>query len=1332
MGSGVNVAKLMAKLLRWLTQLAAGVVILLALLVGAARLLLPEAASFAADIRAAAKDVSGFDVNFDLISAGVSLHGPELRFYNVTVDEPGGERFVAFQEAFVALDVVALLTRGSLQASRIYIDGSAINAQLDDSDEFLLQGFPWQSLFKADTVEWPQLQVTLRNIQVQYTDADRSVLALVETLDAQIESSRLYLAAEILPTSGYGGRLKLQTDIPRSLIRPSQTPAADTEWRMQVSADDIRLAPWLLLFNVDNAAVVDSGGAATMDIELRGMQPQRLQADVELVELLLAPPGQGALTYQRLAGKFEWKRITGGWSAQASGVQLERNDRSWPETEFTLQLEEGQSGRQRLQVQTNFLRLEDLSPALQTFAADELAARGITGVAAGDVWSLSGWLAAKDGELLDYDVRADFAELGYVADTPAIDIRGVSGQLVADSKGGTLQLACRDARFSVEQWFSAAHAIESLDGVAVWRNGPDSHRLLVNKLNLTTPDGMAEASFEVSSGAAFADPQIDLTATASVSDLRAAVGYLPAAIPLPVREWLAEAIRGGRATDADFVLRGPLSRFPFRNDEGVFRIGVDFNGLEFAYAPDWPLVESASGRAVFEQAGLYSTENRLTIQGIELQNVEARIADLAEGEINLLANANADLGEYHELLLATPVAERLGAVFSDLGASGSADADLELLLPIRRLQDWQLTGQLTTREGSFWLPQVGPRIDDMRGTASFKNTAMTITDAAATVLGEPVSLAVTPLADVANTARHRATLKGEFSVGSLAAVAGISSLPLLDGRMVLDLTAVVPVAEASGAGDGGFELIARSDLVGVTSEWPYPLKKSTVEPEDLHMSLRFPQPDRLELNAALERGISLALELARNDDRWRPQRGAIVQGSDAAALPVDTGIEITGSFDHLSLSQWLEAFAAFDTSSSLNGGADENWQRQFGYADLQLKRLSFLGYSFNDVAVQSRAESSAWNINVSSPLLEGRIRVPFDPAGNEPLEFDLSRLHLSDSSSDGASASGTIDPRKVPPLLGQIDDFVLGPFGLGTVEADVRQTEDGLRTETLVATAPSFELQVAGDWLVVDNAQRSRLRAELDSSDFAATLETLGYTPLIEAESARIDMDLLWEGGPGTAALLASTGQVDILLRDGKVRDVEAGGGRILGLLSVTSLPRRLALDFSDITDNTLEFDKISGQLRMDFGDAWTCNLALEGEVADLVVIGRTGIAAQDYDQIAAVRPHVSNLMPATAAFLGGPTVGVAALLVTQLFRKPLSNIGESYYRIGGSWTAPEFTSAQRSELDTAAFADCERQLPNLSPEELAAFEELASDVANDDTTPSQSGPNTNDNTAAQ
>ena len=65
--------QLVHNLLRWLMRIAAGFIIVLALLVGLARLFLPEASSLTDDIKTGVQQATGFNIDFQFISAGISF-----------------------------------------------------------------------------------------------------------------------------------------------------------------------------------------------------------------------------------------------------------------------------------------------------------------------------------------------------------------------------------------------------------------------------------------------------------------------------------------------------------------------------------------------------------------------------------------------------------------------------------------------------------------------------------------------------------------------------------------------------------------------------------------------------------------------------------------------------------------------------------------------------------------------------------------------------------------------------------------------------------------------------------------------------------------------------------------------------------------------------------------------------------------------------------------------------------------------------------------------------------------------------------------------------------
>ena len=144
---------------------------------------------------------------------------------------------------------------------------------------------------------------------------------------------------------------------------------------------------------------------------------------------------------------------------------------------------------------------------------------------------------------------------------------------------------------------------------------------------------------------------------------------------------------------------------------------------------------------------------------------------------------------------------------------------------------------------------------------------------------------------------------------------------------------------------------------------------------------------------------------------------------------------------------------------------------------------------------------------------------------------------------------------------------------------------------------------------------------------------------------------------------------------------VQPGAGRVLGLFSVAALPRRLALDFKDLTEKGLAFDSVQGDFELRDGNAFTSNLLLRGPAAEIGIAGRTGLATRDYDQTAVVTGNLGASLPVAGALAGGPAVGAALLLFSQVFKEPLKGITRGYYRITGPWDNPTVERVDASAI---------------------------------------------------
>jgi uncharacterized protein YhdP len=189
------------------------------------------------------------------------------------------------------------------------------------------------------------------------------------------------------------------------------------------------------------------------------------------------------------------------------------------------------------------------------------------------------------------------------------------------------------------------------------------------------------------------------------------------------------------------------------------------------------------------------------------------------------------------------------------------------------------------------------------------------------------------------------------------------------------------------------------------------------------------------------------------------------------------------------------------------------------------------------------------------------------------------------------------------------------------------------------------------------------------------TLRQLDFARGITGESMDVAFELGWGGGPRSDFLAMLDGNVRIRIDDGQLEEVEPGAGRMLGLISFVALPRRLSLDFRDVFNKGFGYDKIAGTFNIEDGVAATCDLSLEGPAADIGIVGRVDLAKQQYEQAAVVSANVGNTLPLVGAVVGGPPGAAAMLIFSQIFRKPLQEVGQVFYGISGSWEEPAIES---------------------------------------------------------
>jgi uncharacterized protein YhdP len=336
------------------------------------------------------------------------------------------------------------------------------------------------------------------------------------------------------------------------------------------------------------------------------------------------------------------------------------------------------------------------------------------------------------------------------------------------------------------------------------------------------------------------------------------------------------------------------------------------------------------------------------------------------------------------------------------------------------------------------------------------------------------------------------------------------------------------------------------------------------------------------------------------------------------------------------------------------------------YAD----ELLFLDRPFRRVEMNFDVSGTDIRGDFNGDGIVGRVRFAPTDSGLHSLTAEFERLALGDPVSEGVDTKA--NPADLPAVHLYARSFSYAGMELGETRIEAYPTATGYHFEKLEANSEHIALQAMGDWTLDAEGPRSEFVINMTSESLGQLLEQLDISSSMEGGQTILRFNAWWRGTPASFALPVLNGEIEFSVTGGNISNASAGGGRLLGLLSVQALPRRLALDFRDVFDSGFSFDSATGTFRMENGTARTEDVLLKSSAANITVSGSTDLVGREYDQVMTIHPGVGNTLPIIGALAAGPPGAAAGLALQGLLHKPLAEATQVQYSITGSWDNPE------------------------------------------------------------
>jgi uncharacterized protein (TIGR02099 family) len=1252
---------------------AAGFAILIGTLLLAVKLALDRAPRYQAEIKDWVYRQTGYHIAFADVSPAFRWYGPELTFRRLELRSRDDMRVLARAAGGrVGVDLWQLLQNGKLFALRVELDAPDIVIDRQGPSKFALASEialggerSTASALTLNDLPAGQLLIRRGSVSLRHWNPE---LPQLELQAVDLDLSRLHnlltgsFSARLPPV--LGGRLSF-TGALNGSGRLDALP-----WSVAANADGVSFPGWRRLLP-EYLERLDAGtGAFQTAAHGRGSTLERMDLNFA-AQGVVTQLSDGANTrMDEVSADLSLAHLGDRWTLLGRRVRAQRDGRRDPNSEFDVSWRDDQSGMLDLDAKANYLRAEALLPLVGLMPQKEIRER-LRELAITGEW-MDMRLALKRGAAADpwrFDARAKFRGVGFASLRHSPGFRGLSGALAGNESAGHVRL---DTAAGVLNWpdqLTQPIDLQLLKAALYWRRNEQELLVATSDLELHTRDATVHGKLAWHQPNSGGSPVLTMASTIDNGNVGDAHLYLPRQLlSSGALEWLNRAFIAGHLSHGDAIFDGPVRRFPFRDGGGLFLIRFRVDHTILDYREDWPRIENLAAQAEFRNQGMEVKVAGAEVAELKVDSAVARFMDFRNGELEVHAAAHGDAAAAVHYLAATPLDAMAEHAFSNVQAKGPLKGGIDLFFPFLKFDQRRVLVHVDLDGAS--LNRVGSTLaaTELTGSADIDDAQVVRADIRGRALGGPVQMTAraprTP-----KLARTRLEFRGTVTGDALSTALSLPASAAIGGQT--EYRAVLRVAsEPTRERTLNFS----SSLVGLELKLPAPLKKTAEAAMPTTVAIQWPTGEGEQLRVNLGSLLRAAVVLDSDSNGPQLERAAVTFGEGEPAFSDAQAVNIGGHIAELDLAGWLTLLGGNLMGGSGGAGAaagkiSKPLATYFRAAKFEVDKIDYLGLSFNDVSVAIAQADGAWRLEADGPNVAGSISLPGPQDPLAPWDLQFERLHFNDGPGERNAPSGQIDPKAIPPIEFHAAELTWDDRQFGDVRATLQKLDDGIALKQLTATSATWSANVTGEWRGAAGGT-SRIAGTISSTDVGNTLKELGFAAVLEAKSGNVEFDMTWPGPPSGDALAAATGHMQVALDKGQIVGLRPGAGRVLGLASVAELPRRLALDFSDLTDKGFAFDTAHGDFDLRDGSAYTDNVLVKGPAAEIGVIGRIGLKNHDYDQTAVVTGNVSNTLP-LAAFAAGPVVGGVVLLFTQVFKQPLKGLVRGYYRITGSWDNP-------------------------------------------------------------
>ncbi len=885
-------------------------------------------------------------------------------------------------------------------------------------------------------------------------------------------------------------------------------------------------------------------------------------------------------------------------------------------------------------------------------------------------------------------------------------LENVSGQLSYVDNYLSIDFDAEQGKLDFDKLFVQAFPYEHLSGQLNATFAKSGWALTVEQLDFVSKEINLSAQVKVD---APINGDVNLALLANISNGNA--GLVGRYLPLPIMStnlvnYLNAAVVSGRVEDAQVLINGPISHFPFTDGNGIFVVDAELSEAEFKFVDNWPAITDFDANLNFTNNSMMITGRDGDLTGLDVTGVKAGIADLANGqvlkvdaEINSMAPKNIGA-----LMNQSPFKESVGSALEQLQITGDVSGNFNLHLPLNNNEQALASGTILFDNNNLALQTPQMNFSEIKGKLTFSNDKISTQGIQLIWQGLPIDVEVSGVQrpDYYDTDIKLNALWKESQ--------WLAHIPQKLKRYTQGELPFQGELSLHQHQQGGFSYNGHfsSDLNNTQLLLPDLYARNAQQDNSLSILV---EGQMAQSKVVLNYGDKLHFTGFLDHENTAFTRANLMLGQGTMALPSD-GFHITTKLGQTDFSLWQPLIS--DVLDAINQPVAKNKalivddkisstpfiakpKRIRG----SIEQLRILGQELNNVSFNLLDKPEWWLLQLNAN--ETRSQIKIHPNWlTQGIDINAEFLRVAEDDAEDITtlareASPKVaakQPRKqldkaenniifanIPPLTFHCDSCAVGLLELGEVDVNVKRVdEQTIEFSDFKAIRGKTQLTLDGRWRHNEQESNTSLTGKLSVEDIESELQALSFDSIIKDSGAKVDMNLNWSGGLHDFNVSQLSGDVIARLDDGYLADI-SDKARIFSVLSLQSLVRKLTLDFRDIFSDGMFYSSITGNYQLQQGVVTTNNTEMNGTAGDLFMTGQTDLVTGNLNYKMSYKPNLTSSLPVVAWITTlNPMTFLAGVAIEQVIKSQV--VYELNFELSGTVGNPVLKEVNRKSKD--------------------------------------------------